>query len=234
MIIGDQLMSVKQGFCVPVQGRVATATALAAESPCIRRRGAHRYAMSSESAPTPPDGSNLYQAALNHLARYAATEAGLRHVLMRRVDRWARLQTDPEIAAPVVAAAREAIDGVISRLVQAGAVSDTAFAENRAKTLVRGGQSNRSVQARLIAKGVAPELARAVSVSDTETELAAALVLVRKRRIGAYRAAEDADAAVRMKELGLMARAGFSRDIAEQALDTPREDAEGRIFELRR
>jgi regulatory protein len=150
------------------------------------------------------------------------------------VDRWARMQTDAEAAAPVIASAREAIEAVISRLVQAGAVSDTAFAENRAKSLVRGGQSNRMVQARLIAKGVAPDIARAASVSDADTELAAALVLARKRRIGPYRTAEDADAAVRLKEMGSLARAGFSREIADQALEMPREEAESRIFELRR
>jgi regulatory protein len=190
--------------------------------------------MSSESASPPPDAGSLYQAALNHLARYAATETGLRGVLMRRIDRWARLQVDPDTAAPAVAAAREAVDAVIGRLVEAGAVSDAAFAESRAKSLVRGGQSNRSIQARLIAKGVAPELARDASVSDVDTELAAALVLVRKRRIGAYRVAETEDTAVRMKELGLLARAGFSRDIAERALSTARDDAEKRIFDLRR
>jgi regulatory protein len=190
--------------------------------------------MSSDSASPPPDAGNLYQAALNHLARYAATEAGLRRVLMRRVDRWARLQTDPEAAAPVIAATREAIEGTIVRLVQAGAIDDTAFAESRAKSLARGGQSNRAVQARLISKGVAPDLARTAAVSDAEIELSAALVLVRKRRIGPYRAVEDADATVRMKEMGLLARAGFSRDIAERALDTSRDEAESRIFELRR
>jgi regulatory protein len=190
--------------------------------------------MSIDSASPPPDAGSLYQAALNHLARYAATQAGLRSVLMRRVDRWARLQTDAEAAASGVAAAREAIDGTIARLVRAGAIDDTAFAQSRAKSLARGGQSNRAVQARLISKGVAPDLARAASVSDAETELAAALVLVRKRRIGPYRAVEDADAAVRMKEMGLLARAGFSRDIAERALNTSRDEAESRIFELRR
>ncbi|WP_158929720.1 regulatory protein RecX [Acidisphaera sp. S103] len=190
--------------------------------------------MSSESASPPPDAGSLYQAALTHLARYAATEAGLRGVLMRRVDRWARLQADPDAAEPAVAAARQAVEAVIGRLVQAGAVSDAAFAESRAKSLVHGGQSNRSIQARLIAKGVAPELARDASVNDADTELAAALVLVRKRRIGAYRLADGADATVRMKELGLLARAGFSRDIAERALNTSREDAEQRIFDLRR
>jgi regulatory protein len=119
------------------------------------------------------------------------------------------------------------------RLVREGAVSDAAFAERRAKSLVRGGRSNRAVQARLIAKGVAPDAARAAAVGDAETELAAALVLVRKRRIGPYRTKEDAGGGVRMKELGLLARAGFSREIAERALDMGREDAEGRIYELR-
>ena len=225
---------VKQGFRDQTHGRVADVTTLTEETPCIRFRSEHRYGMSSDSPPPPPDAGNLYQAALNHIARFAATEVGLRRVLMRRVDRWTRLQTDPDTAAPVIAAAREAIDAVITRLVQAGAISDAAFAENRAKNLVRGGQSNRAVQARLIAKGVAPDLARTASISDADTELAAALVLVRKRRIGPYRATEDADAAIHLKEMGLLARAGFARDIAEQALDTSREDAESRIFELRR
>lgn len=190
--------------------------------------------MSGPSAIPPPDAGSLYQAALSYLARYAATEAGLRRVLTRQVDRWGRAQADQDAAAGIVAAAQEAIDGIVGRLVQAGAVSDAAFAENRAKSLVRGGQSQRAVQAKLIAKGVAPDLARSATVSDGETQLAAALVLVRKRRIGAYRLAEAADAAVRMKELGLLARAGFSRDVAERALRMPREEAEQRIFELRR
>src|ERR1700712_2674762 len=99
--------------------------------------------MSSNAASPPPDATSLHQAALHYLARYAATEAGLRRTLMRQIDRWARTQTDLEAAAPIITAARGSVDGVISRLVQAGALSDTTFAENRAKTLVRGGQSNR-------------------------------------------------------------------------------------------
>ena len=189
--------------------------------------------MSSNVASPPPTANSLHQAALSYLARYAATETVLRRTLMRQIDRWARTQADPEAAAPTITAARQSIDGIISRLVAAGAVSDTVFAENRAKTLVRGGQSNRAIQARLIAKGVAPDLARSTAASDADTELAAALVLVRKRRIGAYRSTDNVDATARMKELALLARAGFSRDIAKQALETSREEAETRIFDLR-
>jgi regulatory protein len=189
--------------------------------------------MPSSAALPPPDGASLYQAAMSYLARYAATEAGLRRMLTRQVDRWARAQADAEAVAGAVAAARTAIERVVGQLVEAGAVSDAAFAEHRAKTLVRAGQSSRAVQARLIAKGVAPEVARAASFSDAETELSAAVVLARKRRIGPYRSIEDASPAVRTKELGLLARAGFSREIANQALEMSRDDAEARILELR-
>src|SRR5215218_4105656 len=50
-----------------------------------RRRGT-----SAPAAGPPPTEAALHQAALAHLARFAASEAGLRRVLERRVDRWAR------------------------------------------------------------------------------------------------------------------------------------------------
>ena len=190
--------------------------------------------MSSDPADTPPDGGSLYQAALRHLARYAATEAGLRQVLQRRVDRWARRQPDPDLTGPVLDAARSAIDDIVRRLAQAGAVSDAVFAESRAKSLTRGGRSNRSIQMRLMAKGVAPEMARRAAATDADTELAAALIMARKRRIGPYRVGDDGDAGTRLKAIALLARAGFSREIAERVLQTSQEDAEARIFELRR
>ena len=189
--------------------------------------------MSSEPDPTPPDAGSLYQAALTYLARYAATEAGLRRILGRRVDLWARAQPDRDAAQPAIQAARAAIDGVVERLTASGAISDTAFAENRARTLVRTGRSARAVQMQLAAKGVSPETARRAASTDPETELAAALVLARKRRIGPYRHAPSADPAAHRKELALLARAGFSRDIAQQALITEREDADHRIHALR-
>jgi regulatory protein len=211
---------------------------LGTQAPCVPDATGHRCIMSSDPLPQ-PDAQNLYQAALHYLARYATTEAGLRRVLTRRVERWSRAQTDRDVTEPVLYAAGAAIDGVVTRLAEAGAVNDAAFAESRAKGLTRSGQSTRSIQLRLVAKGVTPDMARSVSATDAETELAAALVLARKRRIGPYRTAEGAaassvDAAVRMKEMGLLARAGFSRDTAQQALDTGRDEAENRIFDLRR
>jgi hypothetical protein len=46
--------------------------------------------------------------------------------------------------------------------------------------------------------------------------------------------AQGADAKARTKEMSVLARAGFSRDVADRVLETSLEDAEARIFELRR
>lgn len=205
-----------------------------AEKSCIAGSAAHGHVMSKSTIPATPDAGSLHQAALHYLARYAATEAGLRRVLARRIDRWARAQIDRDAAEPILEAARAAVEALVKRLAESGAVSDAAFAESRARTLVRAGQSSRAIQMRLVAKGVGSDLARSASDADAETELAAALVLARKRRIGPYRVAEQPDAVARLKEMALLARAGFSRDTAEQALTTAREDAERRIFDLRR
>jgi regulatory protein len=187
--------------------------------------------MTRDSDPVSPDAASLHQAALAYLARYASTEAGLRRVLQRRIDRWARSRPDPD--ETVLAAARSAVGDIVKRLAQAGAVSDAGFADMRGKSLVRGGKSARSAQAMLVAKGIAPGTARDAVPDDPDTELAAALVTARRRRIGPYRTGPADDAAAKAKELGRLARAGFSRDTAQRALGVTEEEAERRIRDLR-
>src|SRR3954454_16775844 len=120
---------------------------------CIAAPAGHRCAMPPPSD-LPPDAASLREAALTYLARYAATEVALRRVLAKRLERWGRTQTSPEDAASVMAAAREAIEHVITTLVGAGAVNDTGFAQGRAYTLQRSGRSRLAIKARLLAKGV--------------------------------------------------------------------------------
>ena len=66
------------------------------------------------AAPRPagpaPSTASLRETALAHLARFAATEVGLKRVLERRVDRWARRaeQDDPSAREAIGAAAAAA------------------------------------------------------------------------------------------------------------------------------
>ncbi len=183
-----------------------------------------------------PDEAALHEAALAYLARFAATEAGLRRVLARRVARWARTaHTEPEAEpiAEVTRAARRAIDAVVARLVAAGAVDDAAFAAARARRLTRAGKSRLAAAAHLAAKGVDPATAAAALGSDNEAELGAALALAARRRIGPFRTGGTPDAAGMLRELGVLARAGFPRDIAQRALRLDGAEAEARLAALR-
>jgi regulatory protein len=186
----------------------------------------------------PPDAATLHDAALGYLARYAATEAALRRVLERRVDRWARRAQaeggDADIVAGQASEARRVAREVVVRLAAAGAVNDAAFAESRARSLIRAGRSRLAVAAHLAAKGVAPDVARSVLAGDGGDELAAALMLTRRRRIGPFRAGAPPDQAGRRRELAILARAGFPQSIAGQALAMASEDAEALVNRLRR
>ena len=68
-----------------------------------------KHAQKPRRAPRPagpaPGEAALREAALAHLARFAATEIGLKRVLQRRVDRWAR-RAESEGALPEVVAPR--------------------------------------------------------------------------------------------------------------------------------
>ena len=176
----------------------------------------------------------LREAALAHLARFSATEAGLRRVLGNRIRRFARAAAEvgqeSEAIATTVAAAQALAATIAARLVQVGVVDDAAFAQARARRLRRAGRSSRAMLAHLAAKGVDGETARhALAQEHLPDELTAALILCRKRRFGGFapNAGEDpVEPPQRLKWLASLARAGFTGDIAHRALRMTRREAE--------
>lgn len=167
---------------------------------------------------------------MNHLARYAATEASLRRVLARRIDRWGQKQAEiaePETSMPDdiahnIQQAKATIPSVLARLKELGVLNDAAFAASRAKRLIKSGKSRQATLAHLAAKGVQDP----VLADDPECELAAACAFLRRRRAGPY-----GDAAPE-KILAAMGRGGFSQAIARKALALSREDADEKIAAL--
>jgi len=181
------------------------------------------------AAGPPLNAARLREAALAHLARFAATEAGLRRVLERRIARWARAAEaegqSREAIAQATAALSGEIAGIAQSLVAAGAVNDAAFAESRARRLARSGHSRRAIAAHLAAKGIESDTAAAALPEGEEAELLAAIAFCRRRRIGPFaRVAPDATA--RMKALAALARGGFAQGVARRALAMEPDQAE--------
>ena len=148
------------------------------------------------------------------------------------MQRWGqRAVAEGQEVTDLVASGRRAAREVARALVVAGAVNDQAFAEARSARLARAGRSRRAIASHLAAKGVGSEVADPV-LPDASDELPAALAYARRRRIGPFRATPDDAAALR--DMGALARAGFSRDIAERALAMPIDEAEALVIELKR
>ena len=158
---------------------------------------------------------HLENAALHYLERFASSAAHLRRVLMRRVERSARVHgTDRAEGAALV-------EALVARFERAGLVDDRVYAEGRAAALFRRGTAPRAIRAALRAKGVAGETIEAALgtlEAGPDAELAAATALARRRRLGPYRPAQ-ARAARRDKDLAALARAGFGYDVARRVVD---------------
>ena len=170
------------------------------------------------------DGALIERWALAYLGRFASSAENLRRVLLRRVRK--RLPEDRDAAA----AAAAVIDVLVARYRRSGLVDDAAYAAGRARARLRRGQSLRTIRAGLAAKGVGADDAEAaidaLREEGGDPDLAAACAFARRRRLGPYRRAPaEGDDALKERELGAFARAGFSRDAAKAMLDcaTPEE-----------
>lgn len=163
------------------------------------------------------------RSALHYLQRFSASEAGLRAVLLRRIERAARdRRCEREEAAGW-------IEPVIEKFKRLGYLDDVAFAETKAVSLRRRGDSARKIRITLSQKGVDAELIdHALDAHDQtvdgDPELIAAARLAQRRRLGPMRPAEEREER-RTKDLAAMARAGFSHRISRRVLELADVDA---------
>ncbi len=162
----------------------------------------------------------LERVALWYLERYPGSVARVTQALQKRVRRSVKeLETDPEEGARNVAT-------VIAKLKAANLLNDARFAAARVRTLRRRGNSARAIQNALYRQGISRDLidetlANAADKDDRQTELHAAREWVRRKRLGPYHRDPEKQAELRSKDLGKLARAGFSYDICKRVLDEP-------------
>jgi regulatory protein len=166
------------------------------------------------SGPRKASERMLRNVALFYLQRFGASAASLRRVLLRRVERSARVHnTDRGEGAALV-------EAVVAGCITAGLIDDKAFAAARAARLHRRGKPAHAIVAHLHGKGIARELIDEVLADlgrEAGGDLAAAVNFARRRRLGPFRAAgkrADADEA----DLAAFARGGFSYAIARRVL----------------
>jgi len=163
----------------------------------------------------------LERAAYHYLQRFASSREGLRRVLERKIRR------ANDGFAPPDAEQEGWITHLLEKCETMGLVDDTTYAAAKARGLSRQGKSGRHIRSWLKARGLAEEtIEGALSELADEAgtwqaaEVAAALRLAKRRRLGPYRNG-TLDATARRREMGVLARAGFSLSLARAVIQAP-------------
>lgn len=164
----------------------------------------------------PVTREELDDAALRYLDRFDVSVASMRRMLARYLTRARAKQRDVSAAGPI-------IEELLTRYAESGILSDERFAARMAEGLRRRGASRRGIEHKLRARGVNGDIAKdAILGVDAEAsqdaELQAAKALVRRRKLGPFRKDSAERAEKQQRDLGVLARAGFSFDVAKRAL----------------
>lgn len=167
----------------------------------------------------------LMNIALYYLERYESSSENLRRLLQRRILR-------AEMKGTVVPDDAQAwIDSIVEEVSRLGYVDDRRFAVSTVEKYRKAGKSQNYIRQKLALAGISPAvqsevLIEAGNVNAADAELEAALLLVKKRKLGCFRRKEER-AFFRKKDLAVLARAGFSYQTAVKALgESEREEDE--------
>ena len=175
----------------------------------------------------------LVRATYNYLQRFATTEKNLREVLGRKARRRLSDEEGSDTQA-LMPQAKDWIDDIVHKAVQQNLVNDRQYAEARARSLIRSGNSKMKVGQKLQAKGVAADLVaevlEALAEQYEDMDFLAAVKYARKRRFGAFSIRHDG-AELMEKELASMCRAGFSYTLTIRVLKMPCRDLEDILYQ---
>jgi regulatory protein len=158
----------------------------------------------------------MRKSALHFLGQRITSVANLKRVLARRAQRKLRPQVD----------ATGMIERTIDYCRRNGFVDDAAFIEARIHSGRSKGLSRHRIGAALGAKGIDRFLIAAAFDTDgaKESEERSAALFAQRKRIGPWRRPER-DYGLR-GEVAVLARAGYSVDLARRILTTTPEEAE--------
>ena len=176
--------------------------------------------------PRKPANVRMMTKAIDYLGRYASSRHKLGQILQRFAN---RKLTDYE-ADDIAAAIQQTID----QCSQLGYVDDEQFAVTVARNERRLGRSQSVIRQRLRQHALSDDIiARAIAEVDENNangDMQAAIRFARRRRLGPFAKRHSAhhqrlnSHQWKKRDLGAMARAGFSMVISQQVLDHDNPD----------
>lgn len=151
---------------------------------------------------------------LYYLQRFETSKAGLRSVLLRRIDAYARenLGWNKEEAC-------KAAEDIISEFERMHYIDDSRYAEMKVRDYLSAGKPARYIAGKLKAKGISEADINSVLEQQEYDQQAMALKFAKRKKIGPYRAEEERRE-FRQKDMAALVRAGFDYDVVCEVLDS--------------
>ena len=156
----------------------------------------------------------IKELALKYLDKYQPSKKSLQIYLFRKViDAQSNSIEKNEIL--------NKIEIVLNDLEEKGILNDSLYSEIKSKNFLKRGYSLNKIKQHLSQKGISDELLKQtiekIQNDETNPDFYSAIRICKKRRIGPYR--PDANREIfYKKDMGVLARSGFSYDLAKEVL----------------
>jgi len=158
--------------------------------------------------------------AYSYLEKYSPSKQQLRTYLLKKfLNKYQQTRNKSEIL--------NLIDVIIEDLEKNSFVNDKFYSSSKAKFYLKKGYSLNKIRHNLIKKGIEDKYIKAtiskIKEDESDPDFFSAIKICKRKRIGATR--EESNRKIfYKKDLGILARSGFSYETSKKILDMSKED----------
>ena len=158
--------------------------------------------------------TNIKDLAYNYVEKYAPSKQQLKIYLLKKyITKFKGSSSKKEFS--------QMIDEIIVSMVENKFLNDEFYSDSKARIYLRRGYSLNKISLALKAKGIDREFIKKslekIKADNIDTDFVSALKLCQKKRIGAIRHENNRELFYK-KDMGVLARAGFSYEISKKVL----------------
>ena len=164
--------------------------------------------------------TNLKDLAYAYLEKYSPSKQQLKVYLLKKyLTKIKGTKSKREVS--------EIIDEILENLEKNRIINDELYSDSKARIFLRRGYSLNKINQSLRNKGIGNEYIKnsisKIKEDTIEPDFVSALKLCKRRRIGALRPGSNRELFYK-KDMGILARNGFSFELSKRVLDLPLEE----------
>ncbi len=164
--------------------------------------------------------TNLKDLAFAYLEKYSPSKQQLKVYLLKKyLTKIRGTKSKREVS--------EIIDGILENLEKNRIINDELYSDSKARMFLRRGYSLNKINQSLRNKGIGNEHIKKsidkIKEDKIEPDFVSALKLCKRRRIGPLRPGANRELFYK-KDMGILARGGFSFELSKRVLDLPLEE----------